>query len=196
MQVLEVNTRIFTHILRKVLNFLVAKSGYQQIKIRQPKQILGSLELPLNLKLVLPTLSPTVTKQSGYKGIINQKESVRSNDKGARFVLGDVICGVAMPQISKLDQDGHAQVEVKFPLLSLCLQFFPCTFKHKRKHILIFKWPPHPIIAIFPSLSLHIKFHMTNEQADINVWGKHKHIESLWNDAEQSEARKKLGYMS
>ena len=32
-QVLVANTRIFTQILKKVLKFLVAKSGYQQLKL-------------------------------------------------------------------------------------------------------------------------------------------------------------------
>ena len=43
-----------------------------------------------------------------------------------------------------LIQGGHAQVKVKFPVFSLCLQLFPVFFKPKKYHILICKWPPPP----------------------------------------------------
>ena len=33
------------------------------------------------------------------------------------------------------DQGGHAQVKVKFPMFSLCLQFFPVFLRAKIKHI-------------------------------------------------------------
>ena len=47
-----------------------------------------------------------------------------------------------------------------------------------------------------PAIMVRIKFNMPSSEADINVWDKHGHDESSWKDAKQSEARKKLGYIS
>ena len=52
------------------------------------------------------------------------------------------------------------------------------------------------IIAILSPLSLHFKFHMSNLEPDINVWEEHEYDKRLWKDAEESEARKKMGYIS
>ena len=64
--------------------------------------------------------------------------------------------------------------------------FSPAIFHYK-----IWKWHPLTLTSTLSSISLHMKFHMSNPRTwNKCVVKKHEHDESVWKDAQQSDARK------
>ena len=60
-----------------------------------------------------------------------------------------------------VNQGGHTQVKVKFPVFSI----FPVFFQHKNNTILINKWPPPPLQPSF-SPFYYIKLHIQAQEID------------------------------